>query len=120
MGEEDIPPPQDGKDEKKSPGEHDKDQSAKEESKKERKGGMNVLQPHHRDVPEEKDQKEEDQAGHDQKTDKDSLFRFGFQEILRKKIIRNVKIQSSNEFQMSKIIELRKSNETCFSDARLG
>jgi len=91
MGKEDVPPPQDGKDEKKPSGEHEKDQSTKEEGEEKRKRGMNVLQPHHWDVPQEKDQKEEDQAGHDQKADEDSLLRFGFQEILRQK---NAKCQN--------------------------
>jgi len=37
---------------------------------------MNVLQSHHRDIPEQKDEKKEDQTGKNQKPDKNSLLGF--------------------------------------------
>jgi len=43
---------------------------------------MNVLQPHHWDIPEQKDEKEEDQTGQDQKSNKDSLLGFNIQRPL--------------------------------------
>ena len=43
---------------------------------------MNILQPYDRDVPEQKDKTEEDQAGENQKSDEDSLLRFNVQSNL--------------------------------------
>jgi hypothetical protein len=43
MGKEDVPPPQDGKDEKKPSGEHEKDQSTKDQRKNGGKKGVNIL-----------------------------------------------------------------------------
>jgi hypothetical protein len=43
---------------------------------------MNVLQPHHRDIPEQKDEKEENQTGKNQKPDKDPLLGFDLQKPL--------------------------------------
>jgi hypothetical protein len=37
---------------------------------------MNVLQPYYRNIPEQKDEKEEDQTGKNQKPDKNSLLGF--------------------------------------------
>jgi hypothetical protein len=86
MGEEDIFSPQDRKDEQQSPGQHEKDHRPKKESKEERKGGMDILQPHHRDVPQEKDQKKENQAGDDQKANEDPLLWSDFQDFLQMRI----------------------------------
>jgi len=43
---------------------------------------VDVLQPHYRDIPEQKDEKEEDQTGKDQKSDENSLLGFNFQKPL--------------------------------------
>lgn len=40
---------------------------------------MDVLQPHHRDIPEQKDEKEEYQTGKNQESDEDSLLGFNVQ-----------------------------------------
>jgi len=63
MRKKDVLSPQNGEDEEEPSGEHKRDQSGEGESKKERKRGMDVSQPHHGDIPEHKDQKEEDQTG---------------------------------------------------------
>jgi hypothetical protein len=65
MGKEDVLPPKNGEDKEQSPGEHEKDQNGEGQSEEERKKGMNVPQPHHGDIPEHEDQKEEDQTGDD-------------------------------------------------------
>ena len=44
---------------------------------------MDVLQPHHRDIPEQKDEKEEDQTGENQEPDEDSLLGFNLQKPLQ-------------------------------------
>jgi hypothetical protein len=53
---------------------------------------MNVLQPHHGDIPEKKDEAKENQTGEDQKSYEDSLLRLMVQSALPKS---NVKCQSS-------------------------
>ena len=65
MGKKDVFSPKNGEDEEQSPGEHEKNQNGEDESEEERKRGMDVSQPHHGDIPEHKDQKEEDQTGDD-------------------------------------------------------
>lgn len=40
---------------------------------------MDILQSHHRDIPEQKNEKEEDQTGKNQKSDEDSLLGFSLQ-----------------------------------------
>jgi hypothetical protein len=65
MRKKDVLSPKNGEDEEQSPGEHEKDQNGEDESEKGRKIGMDVPQPHHGDIPEHKDQKEEDQTGDD-------------------------------------------------------
>jgi len=40
---------------------------------------MDVLQSHHRDIPEQKDEREEDQTGENQESDEDSLLGFNLQ-----------------------------------------
>jgi len=60
---------------------------------------MDVLQPHHRDIPEQKDKREEDQTGKNQKADENSLLGFSRQKPLPDNSMSNVKIQSSNQAQ---------------------
>ena len=79
MREEDILPYEDGKDKEESPGKHEEHQNRKDDGEEERKGGMDVLQSHHRDIPEQKDEREEDQTGENQKPDEDSLLGFNLQ-----------------------------------------
>ena len=82
MREEDILPYEDGKDKEESPGKHEEHQNRKDDGEEERKGGMDVLQSHHRDIPEQKDEKEEDQTGENQESDEDSLLGFNVQKPL--------------------------------------
>jgi len=65
MRKKDVLSSENGEDEEEPSGEHEKDQNGEDESEEERKGGMDVPQPHHGDIPEHKDQKEEDQTGDD-------------------------------------------------------
>jgi hypothetical protein len=89
MGEENILPSEDGKDKEEPPGKHEEHQNRKEDGEEERKGGMDVLQSHHRDIPEQKDEKEEDQTGENQKSDEDSLLGFNLQSFLQKDVTRD-------------------------------
>jgi len=50
---------------------------------------MDVLQPHHRDIPEQKDEKEEDQARKNEKADENSLPGFNVQSFLQKDLRRD-------------------------------
>jgi hypothetical protein len=65
MRKKDVLSSENGEDEEEPSGEHEKDQNGEGESEEERKRGMDVPQPHHGDIPEHKDQKEEDQTGDD-------------------------------------------------------
>ena len=47
---------------------------------------MNVLHPYDRDIPEQKDETEEDQAGEYQESDEDSLLWFNVQSFLQKDV----------------------------------
>ena len=40
---------------------------------------MDILQPYHRDIPEQEDEDEEDQAGKNQQSDEESLLRLKVQ-----------------------------------------
>ena len=82
MREDNILPSEDGKDKEESPGKHEEHQNRKDDGEEERKGGMDVLQSHHRDIPEQKDEKEEDQTGENQESDEDSLLGFNLQKPL--------------------------------------
>jgi hypothetical protein len=86
MRKEDVLSPKNGEDEKQPPGKHEKNQDGEDQSEEERKKGMDVPQPHHRDIPEHKDQKEEDQTGDDQKTNKNALLGSDFQSFLQMRI----------------------------------
>jgi len=65
MGKKDVLSPKNGEDEEESSGEHEKNHNDEGQSEEERKRGMDVSQPHHGDIPDDKDQKEEDQTGDD-------------------------------------------------------
>jgi len=52
------------------------------ESEEEWKGGVNVLQPHHGNVPEKQNKEKENQTREDQESDEDSLFRLMIQNYL--------------------------------------
>jgi hypothetical protein len=79
MRKKDVLSPENGEDEEEPSGEHKKDQNGEGESEEEGKRGMDVSQPHHGDIPEHKDEEEEDQTGNHQKTNKDPLLRSDFQ-----------------------------------------
>jgi hypothetical protein len=66
MGEENILSSEDGKDEQEPPNDHEKNQNGEDNSKHKRKRGMDIPQPHYRDIPEKKDEKKEDQTGKNQ------------------------------------------------------
>jgi len=53
---------------------------------------VDILQPHQRNIPEEKGEKRENQTGQNQQSDKNSFFRRRFQNNLSEE---NVKYQSS-------------------------
>jgi hypothetical protein len=65
MRKKDVLSPKNGEDEKEPSGEHEKDESGQNEGEEERKEGMDVPQPHHGNIPEHKDQKEQNQTGDD-------------------------------------------------------
>jgi len=91
MGKKDVFSAKNGEDEEEPSGEHEKDENSKDQSKEERKIGMDASQSHHGDIPEHKNQKEEDQTGNDQKTNENSLLGSDFQRNLPK-------IVQSNQF----------------------
>ena len=96
MREQDIFPSKDGEDEEEASEKHEKDENGKNQTEDERKGGMNVLHPYHRNVPEKKDEEKENQTAKNQQSDEDSLLWFNIQ-CNPQRIMSNVKIQSSNE-----------------------
>ena len=55
MRKKDIFSREDGKDEQETSGKHDKDQNSKKKGKQEGQRRMDIFQPHHRDIPEQKD-----------------------------------------------------------------
>jgi len=63
MGEKDIFPPEDGEDQEKPARKHEEHQNGQGDGEKEREEGVNILQPHHRDIPEQKNEKKKDQTG---------------------------------------------------------
>jgi hypothetical protein len=65
MRQEDILPSYDREDQQETAGDHGKDQKGKGETEDQGKGGMNVSQPHHGNIPEEEDEKEEKDTGKD-------------------------------------------------------
>jgi hypothetical protein len=62
MGKKNVLSSKNGEDEEQSPREHEKNQNGEDQSEEERKEGMDVPQPHHGNIPEHKDQEEEDQT----------------------------------------------------------
>jgi len=66
MRQEDILPSQDGEDKEETAGDHEKDQKCQGEAEDQGEGGVNVSQPHHGNIPEEKDENEENDAGKDE------------------------------------------------------
>jgi hypothetical protein len=98
MGEEDILSPQYSEDEEQAAGKHEKDQNAKADTKEEREGRMNILQSHEGDIPEKKNDKEEDQTGEDQQPDENPLLGSNLQDNLpRDESMSNVKIPAFAE-----------------------
>lgn len=79
MREQDIFPSKDGEDEEEASEKHEKDENGKNQTEDERKGGMNVLHPYHRNVPEKKDEEKKNQTAKNQQSDEDSLLWFNIQ-----------------------------------------
>ena len=79
MGKKDVFSPEDGKNKKKSSEKHQNRKNSEDAGVEDGKRGMDILQPHHRDIPEQEDEGEEDQTGKDQQSDEDSLLRFKVQ-----------------------------------------
>ena len=104
---EDVLSPENGEDEEKPSGEHEKDEHGEDQRKEKRKVGMDVPQPHHGHIPEHKDQKEQDQTGDDQKTDKDSFLRLRVQSTLPRSNVKcqmsKLKVQIKSKAQISKM-----------------
>ena len=65
MRQEDILPPYDGEDKQKTAGEHQEDQKGESEAEDQRKGGVNISQPDHGNIPEEENENEENDTGKD-------------------------------------------------------
>jgi hypothetical protein len=65
LRQEDILSSHYGEDEQETSGDHKKDQKGKGEAEDQGEGRMNVSQPHHGDIPEEEDEKEEKDTGKD-------------------------------------------------------
>jgi len=65
MREKDVLAPEDGEDEEETAKDHEEDQGGEGEAEERREEGVNVLQPYHRNIPEEKDENEENDAGED-------------------------------------------------------
>jgi len=65
MRQKDILPSHDGEDKQETAGDHEEDQKGEGEAEDRGEGGMNVSQSHHGNIPEEKDEKEEDDTGKD-------------------------------------------------------
>jgi len=79
MGEEDVFSPEDGKDKEKSSQKHQHCKNRKDAGVEKGKRGMDILQPHHRNIPEQEDEDEKDQASKNQQSDEESLLRFKVQ-----------------------------------------
>ena len=81
---------------------------------------MDVLQSHHRDIPEQKDEKEEDQTGENQESDEDSLLGFNLQKPLLLPISSELLVRSSE--CLIKVLMLRTLTselKTCYFNKRL-
>jgi len=65
MREKDVLASEDGEDEEETAKEHKEDQGGKGEAEEGWEEGMNVFQPNHGNIPEEKDENEENHTGKD-------------------------------------------------------
>jgi hypothetical protein len=83
MREEDIFSPEDGKDKEKSSRKHQNCKNSKDAGVENGKRRMDILQPHHGDIPEQEDKDEQDQTGKNQESDEESLLRLKVQMSLR-------------------------------------
>ena len=75
MGQEDILSSHDGDDKQETAGDHEENQYTQGEAEDQGEGRMNVSQPHDGDIPEEKDENEENNTGKDEQSYEDSLLR---------------------------------------------
>jgi len=75
LGQENILSSHDGEDKQETAGDHEEDQNTQGEAEDQGEGGMNVSQPHDGDVPEQKDENEENHTGKDEQLYEDSLLR---------------------------------------------
>jgi len=65
MREKDVLAPEDGENEKEASKEHKEDQGGEDEAEERREERVNVLQPYHGNIPEEKDQNEQNNTSED-------------------------------------------------------
>ena len=65
MREKDVLASEDGENEKEASKEHKEDQGGEDEAEERRQEGVNVFQPYHRNIPEQKDQDEQNDTGKD-------------------------------------------------------
>jgi len=65
MRQEDILPSHDGEDKQETAGDHEEDEEGQDEAENQGKGGVNISQPHHGDIPEKEGEKEEKDTGKD-------------------------------------------------------
>lgn len=79
MRQEDILPPHDSEDKQETAENHQEDKKGQDEAEDQGEGGVNVSQPHHGNIPEEKDESEKNKTGKDKQSDEDSLLRLNSQ-----------------------------------------
>jgi hypothetical protein len=65
MREKDVLAPEDGEDEEETAKDHEEDQNGEGEAEERWEEGMNVFQPYHGNIPEEKDENEQNDTGKD-------------------------------------------------------
>jgi hypothetical protein len=65
MREKDVLAPENGEDEEETAKDHEEDQCGEDEAEERRQEGVNVFQPYHRNIPEQKDEDEQNDTGKD-------------------------------------------------------
>jgi hypothetical protein len=79
MRQEDILPPHDSEDKQETAENHQEDKKGQDEAEDQGEGGVNVSQPHHGNIPEEKDESKKNNTGKDKQSNENSLLRLNSQ-----------------------------------------
>ena len=79
LRQEDILSPHDGKDKEETAGDHEEDQNTQGKAENQGKRRMNIFQTHDGNIPEQKDESEENDTGKDEQSDENSLLRLYLQ-----------------------------------------